>query len=219
TLEPDRTRTFVERIWDDEIIPALTEYIRIPAKSPMFDAGWAEHGHIDRAVSLIVDWSRRRKIEGLKIDVVRLPGRTPVILMEIPGAGDETVLLYGHCDKQPEMVGWAADAGPWIPIRRGNRLFGRGAGDDGYAAFSALTAIEALQSAGMPHARCVVLIEASEESGSPDLPAYVDALADRLRPDLVVCLDSGCGDYEHLWATTSLRGVLRGTVTVEVLGD
>jgi len=219
SLDHDRARTFVQRTWDDEIIPALTEYIRIPAKSPMFDAAWAEHGHIDHAVSLIVDWAGRRKIEGLKIDVVRLPGRTPVILMEIPGAGGETVLLYGHCDKQPEMVGWAADAGPWIPVRRGDRLFGRGAGDDGYAAFSALTAIEALQSAGLPHARCVVLIEASEESGSPDLPAYVDTLAERLRPDLVVCLDSGCGDYEHLWATTSLRGVLSGTLIVEVLAE
>src|SRR5215468_12407400 len=148
-----RTLEYVQRAWDGEIVPALTEYIRIPAKSPMYDAQWAEHGHIERAVTLITDWARARKIEGLTLEVVRLPGRTPVILMETPGAGDETVLLYGHCDKQPEMVGWAEDAGPWIPIRRGDRLFGRGAGDDGYAAFSALTAIEALQSAGMPHAR------------------------------------------------------------------
>jgi acetylornithine deacetylase/succinyl-diaminopimelate desuccinylase-like protein len=129
------------------------------------------------------------------------------------------VLFYGHCDKQPEMVGWAADAGPWTPVRRGDRLFGRGAGDDGYAAFAALTAIEALQAQGVPHARCVVLIEASEESGSPDLPAYVEKLADRIRPALVVCLDSGCGDYDHLWATTSLRGVTSGTLTVEVLRE
>ena len=219
TIDHDRTRTFVQHAWDERIIPTLTEYIRIPAKSPMYDAGWAEHGHIDRAVSLITDWAGRRKIEGLKIDVIRLAGRTPLVLMETPGAGGETVLLYGHCDKQPEMVGWAADGGPWIPVRRGGRLFGRGAGDDGYAAFAALTAIEALQAQGVPHARCVVLIEASEESGSPDLPAYVDALADRIRPDLVVCLESGCGDYDHLWATTSLRGVLSGTLTVEVLGE
>jgi acetylornithine deacetylase/succinyl-diaminopimelate desuccinylase-like protein len=170
-------------------------------------------------VTLITEWARQRRIEGLTIEVVRLPGRTPVILMEVPGRGGETVLLYGHCDKQPEMVGWAPDGGPWTPVRRGDRLFGRGAGDDGYAAFAALTAIETLQSQGIPHARCVVLIEASEESGSPDLPAYVERLADRLRPDLVVCLDSGCGDYDHLWATTSLRGVLSGTLTVEVLTE
>src|SRR5262249_44238576 len=159
------------------------------------------------------------KIEGLAIEIVRLPGRTPVILMEAPGRGERTVLLYGHCDKQPEMVGWAADAGPWIPVRRGNRLFGRGAGDDGYAAFAALTAIEALEAQGVPHSRCVVLIEASEESGSPDLPAYVEKLADRIRPALVVCLDSGCGDYDHLWATTSLRGIVNGTLTVDVLSE
>jgi acetylornithine deacetylase/succinyl-diaminopimelate desuccinylase-like protein len=214
-----RTRTLVQEAWDGDIVPALTEYIRIPAKSPMFDTKWAEHGHIDRAVTLITDWARKRKIEGLTIEVVRLPGRTPVILMEVPGKGGETVLLYGHCDKQPEMVGWAPDGGPWTPVRRGDRLFGRGAGDDGYASFAALAAIETLQSQGIPHARCVVLIEASEESGSPDLPAYVEKLADRLRPDLVVCLDSGCGDYNHLWATTSLRGILSGTLTVEVLSE
>lgn len=218
-IDPDRTRALVQRAWDQDIVPALTEYIRIPAKSPMYDAAWAEHGHIDRAVTLITDWARKRKIEGLTIDVVRLEGRTPVILMEAPGTGGETVLLYGHCDKQPEMVGWAPDGGPWTPVRRGDRLFGRGAGDDGYASFAALTAIEALQAQGIPHARCVVLIEASEESGSPDLPAYVEKLAERIRPDLVVCLDSGCGDYDHLWATTSLRGVLSGTLTVEVLGE
>jgi acetylornithine deacetylase/succinyl-diaminopimelate desuccinylase-like protein len=219
TIDTKRTREFVQRAWDTDIVPALTEYIRIPAKSPMYDEGWAEHGHIERAVTLITDWARTRGIEGLTVEVIRLPGRTPVILMEAPGAGADTVLLYGHCDKQPEMVGWAEDAGPWTPVRRGNRLFGRGAGDDGYAAFAALTAIESLQAQGVPHARCVVLIEASEESGSPDLPAYVETLADRLRPALVVCLDSGCGDYEHLWATTSLRGVTSGTLSVEVLRE
>ncbi|HMH51490.1 MAG TPA: M20/M25/M40 family metallo-hydrolase, partial [Candidatus Acidoferrum sp.] len=219
TIDSERTRTFVQQAWDRDIVPALTEYIRIPAKSPMFDAQWAEHGHIDRAVELITGWARGRRIEGLRIEVVRIEGRTPVILMEAPGAGGDTVLLYGHCDKQPEMVGWAADGGPWIPVRRGDRLFGRGAGDDGYAAFAALTAIEALEAQGVPHARCVVLIEGSEESGSPDLPAYVEKLADRIRPGLVVCLDSGCGDYDHLWATTSLRGVLSGTLTVEVLRE
>src|ERR687892_2481867 len=126
-IDTDRTRAFVQRAWDADIVPALTDYIRIPAKSPMYDAQWAEHGHIDQAVALITDWARKRRIEGLKIEVVRLPGRTPVILMEVPGAGGDTVLLYGHCDKQPEMVGWAADAGPWVPVRRGDRLFGRGA--------------------------------------------------------------------------------------------
>jgi acetylornithine deacetylase/succinyl-diaminopimelate desuccinylase-like protein len=219
TIDPTRTRGFVQRAWDADIVPALTEYIRIPAKSPMYDEEWAKHGHIDRAVTLITDWARGRRIEGLQVEVVRLPGRTPVILMETPGTDGDTVLLYGHCDKQPEMVGWAADGGPWTPVRRGDRLFGRGAGDDGYAAFAALTAIEALQAHGVPHARCIVLIEASEESGSPDLPAYVEKLADRIRPALVVCLDSGCGDYDHLWATTSLRGVTSGTLTVEVLRE
>lgn len=209
-----------QQTWDSAILPTLTDYVRIPAKSPMYDPAWSAHGHIDRAVALIGDWCRARKVEGLTLEVVRLPGRTPVILMEIPGASDETVLLYGHLDKQPEMVGWSDGLGPWTPVRQGDKLYGRGAADDGYAAFAAVTALEMLHAQGVPHARCVVLIEAAEESGSPDLPAYVEALAARIgTPGLVICLDSGCGNYDQLWATTSLRGIVNGTLTVEVLTE
>ncbi len=219
-LVAGKVRDFVQKTWDESIVPTLTEYIRIPAKSPMFDAQWRLNGHLDRAVTLLQDWARARPIEGLRIEVVRLEGRTPVLLMEAPGTGRDTVLLYGHCDKQPEMVGWAEGCGPWTPVRRGDKLYGRGVGDDGYATFAALTAIQALQEQRAPHSRCVVLIEACEESGSYDLPYYVDALAGRLgTPSLVVCLDSGCGNYEQLWGTTSLRGVCGGVLTVEVLTE
>ncbi len=215
----------VERTWDDEIVPALVEYIAIPAKSPAFDPDWAANGHLDAAVALVRDWCAGRAIAGLHVEVVRLEGRTPVVLVEVPASpsGGEaapagTVLLYGHLDKQPEMTGWREGLGPWTPVLDRDRLYGRGGADDGYAAFGALTAIEALQAAGRPHARCVVLIEASEESGSPDLPAYVDHLADRIGDvDLVICLDSGCATYEHLWVTTTLRGVANVVLTVEVL--
>jgi acetylornithine deacetylase/succinyl-diaminopimelate desuccinylase-like protein len=220
SLDAARTLAFVRRTWDRDILPALTDYVRIPAKSPMFDPEWREHGHIDRAVAMIEQWARSRPIEGLRVDVVRLEGRTPVILAEVPGRRDETVLLYGHCDKQPEMVGWAEGLGPWTPVRRGDRLYGRGAADDGYATFAALTAIQALQEQGVPHARCVVLIEACEESGSYDLPFYVEALRERLgTPELVICLDSGCSNYDQLWGTTSLRGIVNGVLTVEVLTE
>jgi acetylornithine deacetylase/succinyl-diaminopimelate desuccinylase-like protein len=219
---PDSTDTlsFVQRRWEEDVLPALTRYIAIPAKSPAFDPEWAAHGHIDRAVALIEEWCRRRPIEGLRLESIRLPGRTPLILVEVPGAAPETVLLYGHCDKQPEMVGWSEGLGPWTPVRRGDRLYGRGAQDDGYAVFCALTAIEAVQRAGVSHARCIVLIEASEESGSPDLPAYMEAMAQRLgEPDLVIGLDSGCGNYDQLWGTTSLRGLINGVLTVDVLTE
>src|SRR5213594_2019132 len=220
SIEPKKLGEFVQRTWDEAIVPALTEYVRIPAKSPMFDREWSAHGHLDRAVALIEAWARSRRIEGLGVEVIRLEGRTPVLLMEAPGSGGETVLLYGHCDKQPEMTGWADGLGPWTPGRRGDKLYGRGVGDDGYAAFAALTAIQALQEQRVPHARSLVLIEACEESGSYDLPVYVDALADRLgTPSLVVCLDSGCGNYSQLWGTTSLRGLVNGVLTVEVLTE
>ena len=219
-LPAKETLEFVHARWQDAVLPALTRYIEIPAKSPSFDADWAAHGHIERAVALIEAWGRGRPIEGLTVETFRLPGRTPVMLLDVPGTVPQTVLLYGHCDKQPEMVGWGDGLGPWTAVRRGDRLYGRGAQDDGYAVFCALTAIEAVQRAGAPHARCLVLIEASEESGSPDLPAYMDALAQRIgEPDLVICLDSGCGNYEQLWGTTSLRGIVNGILSVEVLTE
>jgi acetylornithine deacetylase/succinyl-diaminopimelate desuccinylase-like protein len=211
---------FVGDLWDGEIVPQLTEYIRIPNKSPMFDAQWAEHGHMDRAVGLMEAWARAQPIPGMKLEVVRLKGRTPLIFIEIPGQGDDTVLLYGHLDKQPEMTGWSDHLGPWKPVLEGDKLYGRGGADDGYAIFGSLAAIMALQSQNIAHARCVVMIEACEESGSYDLPYYVDHLAERIgKPSLIVCLDSGCGNYDQLWLTTSLRGLTGGNLVVKVLEE
>jgi acetylornithine deacetylase/succinyl-diaminopimelate desuccinylase-like protein len=221
-LDPARARAYVDRIWDQSILPKLTEYITIPNKSPMFDARWAEHGHMDRAVKLIEGWCREHALPKMSTEVIRIEGRTPVIVMEVPGTGvrDDTVLLYGHLDKQPEMVGWSDGLGPWTPVLRGDRLYGRGGADDGYSAFASLAALRVLHDQGIAHARCVILIEAGEESGSPDLPAYIDRLADRIgSPSLVVCLDSGCGNYEQLWCTTSLRGLVTADLTVEVLRE
>ncbi|HMJ55527.1 MAG TPA: M20 family metallopeptidase [Polyangiaceae bacterium] len=211
---------FISTIWDEQIVPRLVEYIQIPNKSPMFDAKWAEHGYMDQAVLLMETWARAQPIRGMKLEVVRLPGRTPLIFIDIPGQGDDCVLLYGHLDKQPEMTGWSPHLGPWKPVIEGDRLYGRGAADDGYAIFGSLSAIAALQAEGTPHARCVVMIEACEESGSYDLPYYVDHLAARIgQPSLVVCLDSGCGNYDQLWLTTSLRGMTGGNLTVKVLEE
>ncbi|MEM7310286.1 MAG: M20 family metallopeptidase [Planctomycetota bacterium] len=220
TLDLTELQSFVDGVWDASIVPQLVDYIKIPNKSPAFDADWAEHGHMDRAVELIAAWCRARDIPGMQLEVVRLEGRTPVIFMEIEGEGDDTVLLYGHLDKQPEMTGWRDDLGPWIPKIEGDRLYGRGGADDGYAAFASLTAIEGLVRQGTPFSRCVVLIEGCEESGSYDLPHYIDHLVARIgTPSLVVCLDSGAGDYERLWHTTSLRGMVTGDLRVEMLRE
>lgn len=212
----------VDQVWDEEIVPALTEFIRIPNLSVMFDPRWAEHGHMAEAAELVRAWCERRPVAGLTVELVELPGLTPVVVVDVPASGggpaDETVILYGHIDKQPEMTGWREDLGPWTPVLEGDRLYGRGAADDGYAVFAAVTAIQALQHAGRPHARCLVLIEGSEESGSIHLPAYVDHLADRIgEPALVVCLDSGGRTWDRLWVTTSLRGFALFTVKVQVL--
>ncbi len=219
-IDKARAESFVGRAWDQSIIPALTDYIRIPNQSPQFDAEWVAHGHMARAVKLVSDWCRSNAPVGLTVEVVELPGRTPLIYMEVPGSGSETVLLYGHLDKQPPMLPWEEGLDPWTPVLRDGKLYGRGGADDGYAAFASLTAIRALQDQGLPHARCVIVIEACEESGSQDLPAYIEALAPRIgTPSLVVCLDSGCGNYDQLWCTTSLRGIAGGVLEVRMLTE
>lgn len=211
--------SFINSFWDSNITPALKDYIKIPNKSPQFDHDWHKHGHMDKAVALIADWCRTHAILGMKLDVVRLENRTPLIFIEVPGKNnDDTVLLYGHLDKQPEMTGWEADLHPWKPVLRGDKLYGRGAADDGYAAFASLAALKSLQTQNVPHARCIIIIEACEESGSYDLPFYIDALKEKIgNPSLIICLDSGCGNYEQLWITNSLRGLLGGTLTIKVL--
>ncbi len=220
TLNPDALTAFVAKKWDEEIVPALVRYIRIPCKSPHFDPQWEANGHIEAAVELAEAWCRAQNVSGIRLEVARLPGRTPLLFFEIPGDSDRTVLLYGHLDKQPEMVGWRDGHGPWDPVIVDGLLYGRGGADDGYAVFAALTAILGLHRQGIPHARCVGMIECCEESGSYDLPAYLEALGVRVgKVDLVIGLDSGCGNYDQLWVTTSLRGLAAGTLMVEVLTE
>jgi len=213
-------RNYVDPLWNDSIVPELIEYVRIPNKSPAFDKQWREHGYMDQVVARFEAWARNHPLKGMTLEVVRTDKRTPLILIDVPGQSDDCVLLYGHLDKQPEMTGWREGLGPWQPALEGERLYGRGAADDGYSMFACLGAIGALDAAAIPHARCVVIIEACEESGSFDLPHHIAALGDRIgKPSLVIGLDSGCGNYDQLWCTTSLRGLAGGTLRVEVLTE
>lgn len=204
--------------WDTDIIPQLIDYIKIPCKSPAFDKNWKANGHLDRAMKLIQDWCEKQPIKNKKMKVLQLENRTPVLLIDIPGQSDETILLYGHMDKQPEMTGWFKGLDAWTPVLKDGKLYGRGGADDGYAAFAALNAIAYLQSLNIPHARCIVLIEACEESGSFDLPFYLEVIKKEMgNPDLIICLDSECGNYDQLWGTTSLRGLIGGTLQIDTL--
>jgi len=222
-MNKTRLTDYVNDVWDRSIVPALSEYIRIPNKSVHFDADWAKHGHMDRAAQLMRAWCEANAPAGTKIEVVRLGNLTPLLYVDIPAAGSaggDCVLMYGHMDKQPEFSGWAEGFAPWTPVLKNGRLYGRGGADDGYAVFASLLAVRALREQDVAHARVVILIEGSEESGSPDLPAYIEALAPRIgEPSLVICLDAECGNYEQLWCTTSLRGNLLGTLRVDVLRE
>jgi acetylornithine deacetylase/succinyl-diaminopimelate desuccinylase-like protein len=213
-------REHIGAAWRDSILEQLCAYVRIPNKSPLFDPDWERHGHMEAAAELLAHWCRSQPIAGMRVQLHRLAHRTPVLVIDIPGELPGCVLLYGHMDKQPEFTGWHSDLGPWQPVLRAGRLYGRGAADDGYAVFSAVTAIAALKAQRVRLSRCLVLIEACEESGSVDLPAHLDALGETLAaPSLVICLDAECGNYTQLWCTTSLRGNLVGELTIRVLTE
>jgi len=225
-LDSTRALREVTQAWDSSILPELKKYIEVPAKSPAFDSDWAAHGHIETVLRNAAQWVEAQKVAGLRLEVIRLPGRTPVLFFEVDatraaseGSG-QTVLMYGHLDKQPEFNGWRSDLGPWTPVYEDGKLYGRGGADDGYAVYASIAAVQALKSQNTPHPRIVGLIETCEESGSYDLLPYVDALRTRLGDvGLVICLDSGAGNYDQLWLTTSLRGMASGTLKVEVLTE
>lgn len=234
-LEPQALQSHVNTAWDQRILPQLVDYVAVPAKSPAFDPQWAEHGLLDRVLHNAADWVAAQQVPGLSLEVVRLNDangrpRTPVLFFEVPAcsgqdgtpppASGQTVLMYGHLDKQPEFNGWRSDLGPWTPKILDGKLYGRGAADDGYAVYASIAAIQALKAQGVAHPRIVGLIETCEESGSGDLLPYVDALRPRLGDvGLVICLDSGAGNYDQLWLTTSLRGMASGVLRVDILSE
>ena len=216
----------VSHAWDTDIVARLTDYVAIPAKSPMFDSAWDANGLLETVVRNTAQWIESQKVAGLSVEIIRLPGRTPVLFFEVAStrsaalATTQTVLMYGHLDKQPEFSGWRKDLGPWTPKYEDGKLYGRGSADDGYAAYAAIAAIQALKSQGVGHPRIVGLIETCEESGSYDLMPYIDVLRPRLgEVGLVVCLDSGAGNYDQLWLTNSLRGMVSGVLKVEILTE
>jgi len=220
-FRPQDAIAIARQRWRADVLPMLEEFARIPNLSPAFDPGWESAGHMDEAAELMAQWARSRAIPGAVVDVVRRPGLTPTVLIEVP-ATDEgstgTVLIYGHIDKQPPFDGWTEGRGPWTPVVEGDWLYARGVADDGYALPSAVVAVESVMAAGGRHGRIVILAEGSEESGSPHLPDVLALLSDRIGvPDLVLALDSGSPTYDRLWVTTSLRGALIGTLTVRVL--
>jgi len=218
----------IDHQWDADLVPQLIEYIKLPAKSPGFDKDWAKNGYLDAAIEQARAWVAAQNVAGLTMQVIAEGGRTPVLFFDIPATGgavdkhanEKTILLYGHLDKQPEMTGWRAGLGPWIPVYEDGKLYGRGSADDGYAVFAALAAIQALDKQGIARPRCVGLIETCEESGSYDLPHYLEMLAERMGDvKLVIALDSGAGNYDQMWVTTSLRGLVNGTLTVNMLTE
>ena len=219
-MNPQKLQNDLDLFWDKEIVPTLEEYIKIPNKSPAFDPNWEAAGHMDKVLDLAKNWTEKHRPKNSTLHIKRLEGRTPLILLDIPGEREGNILMYGHLDKQPEMEGWRDGFGPWIPKIVDEKLYGRGGADDGYALFASLGIVKSLKKQNVALPRIVILIEFCEESGSPDLPYYIDEYQDIIGPvDLVVCLDSGAGNYEQFWTTVSLRGMIACELRVDVLTE
>jgi len=219
-VSAENLKKHIHDFWDSEIVPTLVDYIKIPNKSPSFDPDWEEHGYMEKVLNLAANWTEKNKPVGSEMIIKKSPGRTPLLLLDIPGTKEGNILMYGHLDKQPEMEGWNDDLGPWKPVIKDEKLYGRGGADDGYALFASIASINALKEQKIDHPRILILIEFSEESGSPDLPHYMDLCSDTIgSPDLVICLDSGAGDYKRFWTTTSLRGLIGLKMKVGVLKE
>jgi acetylornithine deacetylase/succinyl-diaminopimelate desuccinylase-like protein len=219
-MNSEKLQQDISMFWDNQILPTIIEYIKFPNKSPVFDPDWEANGYMDQVVDLASEWVNNHKPDNSTLNIYKEAGRTPLMILDVPGNSDGTVLMYGHLDKQPEMEGWAEGLDPWKPVLKDDKLYGRGGADDGYAIFASVCTVNALLDQGISLPRIVILIECSEESGSPDLPFYMDHCADVIgSPDLVICLDSGAGNYEQFWTTTSLRGLIGCTLRVDILKE
>jgi len=217
----EATNKLIESEFEKSVLPGLCDFIKIDNLSPFFDPEWNSNGKLEKAAEFLLNWVNAQGVKGLNSEILKDEDKTPLLLVEIDANGsDKNFLMYGHFDKQPHFSGWAEGLGPTIPVIRDGFLYGRGAADDGYAVFSAVLGLKAVQEQGLKHGRVVIIIEGSEESGSPHLVHYIDKLKDRIgAPDLLVCLDSGALDYDTLWITTSLRGNLIVDITCEVLEE
>ena len=207
-----------DEIWEDSILPSLSEFIEIKALSPLFEPKWAELGELDKTIELFCNWLDNQEISGMKYETHRIDGKSPVLLVTVDGTGPGEVIFYSHLDKQPSKPElWSDGLHPLKAVRRDPWLYGRGTIDDGYGGYLCATSVRLLQEAGTPHPRCTFLIETCEESGSFDLPPYLDALTGELgNPDMIVVMDSGGPDYDHIWMTEALRGLVSGTLSVKV---
>lgn len=224
-MDTSKLKDFIYSEFDKNAIPHIEDYIRIPNLSRSYDPEWATNGLLEKAAHFLETWVKAQNLNNLEINYVQEKGRTPCLYIEIQATQknekkEKNILMYGHFDKQPHMTGWNEGLHPTKPVIKDGKLYGRGGADDGYAIFTAILSIKALQVQNLPHPRIQILIEGDEESGSQDLPYYLEQLKEKIgNPDLIICLDSGAMDYDRLWITCSLRGVLSGTLTVKVLTE
>jgi acetylornithine deacetylase/succinyl-diaminopimelate desuccinylase-like protein len=162
-------------------------------------------------------------LEGCKVNALYDEGRSPFLIVQIEASEGNTsqnsVLYYGHMDKQPFGPGWKYPATE--PIIEDGKLYGRGSSDDCYALYAAVLSVKACQTLGLPHPKIVITIEGSEEGGNTeDLVHYLSTYRDLIgSPNTVLCLDTSALLEDTLAISTSLRGGCNFDLTVGVSKD
>mmetsp|Transcript_24422 Transcript_24422/g.21611 ORF Transcript_24422/g.21611 Transcript_24422/m.21611 type:complete len:479 (+) Transcript_24422:68-1504(+) len=213
---------FVDADFDKSALPGLMDFIRIPNLSKNFDPEWNSNGLLEKAAKHVKSWIEAQNIKGLNIEYIKNDDLSPLLFIEVAGTDKDagTVLMYGHFDKQPHMVGWSEGLGPVDPVIKDGKLYGRGSNDDGYSIFSAITAIKACQTNGLAHPRVVFLMEGDEESGSTHINTYIERVKDKIgTPSMIFILDAGCLNYEQFWLVTSLRGNIKPRLNVKIINE
>lgn len=221
SINPEKLKQFVESEFTNNALPSFKTFLTIENCTPAYDPDWDKNGLLKSAASHLKAYALKSSgVQGLNAILSSDEGKTPFLLVTVDStSGDgKSILLYGHFDKQPPNSGWSQGLGPYLPVEKDGYLYGRGSADDGYAFYAMLTIIKALQNFNIPHPKFVIILEGSEESGSIDLPIYIEEYQQFIgQPDLILALDSGIIDYNRIWLTSSLRGVVSCDLTVKTL--
>jgi acetylornithine deacetylase/succinyl-diaminopimelate desuccinylase-like protein len=187
--------------------------VRIPSLNPNYDPEWRKNGALLKQCEHMAAFASSKELKGCSIHPLRDGDRTPFLIIVIEASEGNTttnsVLMYGHMDKQPFGEGWKYP--PTEPVIEGGKLFGRGSSDDCYSFYSAILAVKACQDNNLPHPRIVITIEGNEEGGTlEDLIHYMKTYRESIigEPSVVICLDSDAFKEDTLVISSSLRGCM-----------
>jgi acetylornithine deacetylase/succinyl-diaminopimelate desuccinylase-like protein len=217
-VDTDALRNAVSAAFDTTV-SQLKDLVSIPGIAwPSFDPA-----HLDRsaeAVAALVRSAGLGDVRILRCDKEDgTPGGPAVVARREAADGNPTILLYAHHDVQPPGDPALWESEPFTAVERDGRLYGRGAADDKAGIMAHIAAYGAVtQVLGEEFGLGVTLFfEGEEEAGSPTFRTFLETHRELLRADVIVVADSSNWKVGVPALTTSLRGLIDGTIEVQVL--